>query len=160
MAVRFFLKFADIKGESKDAKHKDEIEVESYSWGVSQSGSGTPGGGGGAGKASFSDFSFTMPQSVASPVLMLACASGKHLKEAQLTARRSGKAGLDYYKLRFYDLLITSYQEGGSSGDEFPTESISFNFSKMDMEYRPRNAKGQLGSPATASWDLKADKGG
>lgn len=157
MAVRFFLRIGDIKGESKDAKHKGEIEVESYSWGVSQSGTFDPGGGGGAGKASFSDFSFMMPQSVASPVLMLSCASGKHLKEALLTARRSGKAGLDYYKLRFYDLLITSYQEA-ASGD-VPMESISFNFSKMEMEYQPRNAKGALGPPVKAGWDLKSSKG-
>ena len=27
MAVRHFLKIGDIKGESSDAKHKDEIEV-------------------------------------------------------------------------------------------------------------------------------------
>jgi type VI secretion system secreted protein Hcp len=159
VAVRFFLKIDDIKGESKDSKHKDEIEVESYSWGVSQTGSQGPGGGGGAGKANFSDFSFTMPQSVASPVLMLSCASGKHLKEALLTARRSGKAGLDYYKLTFHDIIISSFQEGGSSGGAEVTESCSFNFSKMEMEFRPRNAKGALGSPVKVGWDLTSNKG-
>ena len=141
MAVRFFLKIDDIQGGSRDAQHKGEIEVESFSWGVEREASVT-GGGGGAGHAHFADFSFTMPQSVASPVLMLSCASGKHLKEAMLTARRSGKAGLDYYKLRFYDLIISSYQQGGSSGGAAVTESLSFNYVKMEMEYRPRTAKG------------------
>ena len=32
-AVDFFLKFDGIKGESADAKHKDEIDVESWSFG-------------------------------------------------------------------------------------------------------------------------------
>src|SRR5213078_1710929 len=47
-----FVKLGDIKGESLDDKHKDEIEVMSYSWGVSNAGSMNYGTGGGEGKAS------------------------------------------------------------------------------------------------------------
>ena len=38
MAVSIFARIGTIKGESHDAKHKDEIEVLSWSWGVSKSG--------------------------------------------------------------------------------------------------------------------------
>ena len=34
MAVDIFLKLGDIKGESTDDKHKNEIEVLSFSWGI------------------------------------------------------------------------------------------------------------------------------
>ena len=37
MAADIFAKIGDIKGESIDAKHKDEIEVLSFSWGVTNS---------------------------------------------------------------------------------------------------------------------------
>ena len=37
MATDIFAKLGDIKGESADAKHKDEIEVLSFSWGVAAS---------------------------------------------------------------------------------------------------------------------------
>jgi type VI secretion system secreted protein Hcp len=47
MAADIFAKIGDIKGESLDAKHKDEIEVLSFSWGVTNAGS--PGAGSGAG---------------------------------------------------------------------------------------------------------------
>ena len=57
MASDIFAKIGDIKGESLDDKHKDEIEVLSYSWGVSHAGAIESGGGGGAGKASFHDLS-------------------------------------------------------------------------------------------------------
>jgi len=40
MAVSIFARIGTIKGESQDAKHKDEIDVLSWSWGVSQSGIG------------------------------------------------------------------------------------------------------------------------
>src|SRR5882757_9883756 len=36
MASDIFAKIGDIKGESTDAKHKDEIEVLSFSWGVTK----------------------------------------------------------------------------------------------------------------------------
>ena len=39
MASDIFAKLGDIKGESQDSKHKDEIEVLSCSWGVSKTGS-------------------------------------------------------------------------------------------------------------------------
>ncbi len=43
--VDYFLKFDGIKGESADAKHKDEIDVESWSFGETN----TVGGGGAGG---------------------------------------------------------------------------------------------------------------
>ena len=49
MASDIFAKIGDIKGESLDSKHKDEIEVLSYSWGVSNAGSMASGSGGGEG---------------------------------------------------------------------------------------------------------------
>src|SRR6476620_2245106 len=59
MASDIFAKIGDIKGESLDDKHKDEIEVLSWSWGVSNAGEMRGGSGGGEGKASFHDLSFT-----------------------------------------------------------------------------------------------------
>ena len=78
-----FAKIGDIKGESLDTKHKDEVEILSWSWGVSQSGSINAGGSGAAaGKANFNDFNFTHDLDKASPVLLKACATGEHIKEA------------------------------------------------------------------------------
>ncbi|MGV8719825.1 type VI secretion system receptor/chaperone Hcp, partial [Pseudomonas aeruginosa] len=49
MAVDMFIKIGDVKGESKDKTHAEEIDVLAWSWGMSQSGSMHMGGGGGAG---------------------------------------------------------------------------------------------------------------
>ena len=67
-AVDYFIKFDGIKGESADAKHKDEIDVESWSWGETHAGAGPSGGGGGAGKVSMQDFQFVMGLNRASSV--------------------------------------------------------------------------------------------
>ena len=65
-AVDYFIKFDGIKGESADAKHKDEIDVESWSWGETNAGAPAAGGGGGAGKVSMHDFHFVMKLNKAS----------------------------------------------------------------------------------------------
>ena len=70
MASDIFAKIGDIKGESADAKHKDEIEVLSFSWGVTNAASSVAGGGGGAGRATFQDLSIVHTIDKASPRLL------------------------------------------------------------------------------------------
>lgn len=156
MAVDVFLKIKGIPGESADAKHKGEIDVLSYSWGVSQTGTMSYGGGGGAGKATFADFSFMMRMNKATPKLMQACANGTHIPEAILVCRKAGDKQQEYMTYKFYDLLISSYQTSASS--EEPMESISFNFSKMEMEYKEQDAKGGLGGSTEFKYNIKENK--
>ena len=68
-AVDYFIKLEGIKGESADAKHKDEIDIESWSWGETMASKSGPGGGAGAGKVQMQDFHFVMRLNRASPVL-------------------------------------------------------------------------------------------
>jgi type VI secretion system secreted protein Hcp len=156
MAVDVFLKIKGVPGESADSKHKSEIDVLSYSWGLTQTGTMSYGGGGGAGKANFGDFSFMMRMNKATPKLMQACANGSHIEEAILTCRKAGDKQQEYMIYKFYDLLISSYQTSASS--EEPTESISFNFSKMEMEYKEQDSKGNLGGATGFKYNIKENK--
>ncbi|PYT16357.1 MAG: type VI secretion system tube protein Hcp, partial [Acidobacteria bacterium] len=132
-AVDYFLKLDGIEGESQDAKHKGEIDLESWSWGETQTGTMHAGGGGGAGKVQMQDFHFVMKVNKSSPKLMLACASGEHIKSATLTCRKAGKEQQEFYKITFSDVLVSSFQTGGSGqGDILPTEQISLNFAKVE----------------------------
>ena len=154
-AVDYFLKIDGIEGEAEDAKHGKEIEVLSWSWGEAQVGSHTHGTGGGAGKVSMQDFHFTMTACKASPKLFLACATGEHIKSAVLTCRKAGKEQQEYLKYTFTELLISSYQTGGSAGNVVPTDSISFNFTKIETSYKVQKADGTLGDEFKAGYDLK-----
>lgn len=158
-AVDYFLKLDGIDGESGDSKHKGEIEILSYSFGASQAGTHGSGGGGGAGKAVFQDFHFVMNASKASPKLMLACATGQHIKKAVLVARKAGKEQQEYMKWTFTDLLVSSYQTGGSgNGGPVPSEQISMNYAKIEIEYKEQKADGTLGGTVKAGYDVKANK--
>ncbi len=158
-AVDYFLNLDGIKGESQDAKHKDTIEIESFSWGATQSGTFAGGGGGGAGKVSFQDFHFVMKVNKASPLLMLHCANGKHIPKAVLICRKAGEKQQEFLKVTLSDLLVSSYQTGGSGhSDIVPTDQISLNFAKCEMSYQAQDAKGALTSPVKSGWDLKKNE--
>lgn len=156
--VDYFLKIDGIDGESHDDKHKNEIDLESWSWGETNSGTHSAGGGGGAGKVSMQDFHFVMKYNKASPKLFLACATGQHIKEAKLTCRKAGGAQEEYLSVKFSDLLVSSYQTGGSSGDIVPMDQISLNYSKVEWEYKPQSKEGRTEGPVKAGYDVKANK--
>jgi type VI secretion system secreted protein Hcp len=154
-AVDYFLKIDGIAGESTDSKHKGEIELESFSWGATQA--LRPGGGAGGGKVQLQDFHFVMTVNKASPNLFLACATGEHLKQATFVARKAGKDQQEFLVYKFTDVLVSSYQTGGS-GEALPTDQISLNFGKIEVEFRPQKPDGSSGAPATAGWDIKKNK--
>jgi type VI secretion system secreted protein Hcp len=158
MASDIFAKIGDIKGESLDAKHKDEIEVLSFSWGVTNA-ANIGGGGAGAGRATFHDLSFTHAIDKASPKLLQACATGAHLKEATITRRKAGKGQLEYLIIKMNDIIVTSVSLGDSSGGA-GSENVSLAFAKVDLEYRPQNPNGTLEPGIHFKFDIKANKDG
>jgi type VI secretion system secreted protein Hcp len=160
MATSIFARIGTIKGESRDAKHKDEIEVLSWAWGLSQTGAAGHGGGGGAGKASFHDFNFTHHVDKASPLLMKACATGTHLKDATITLRKAGKAQQEYLVITMTDVLVTSVSTSVSAEGDATMESVGLAFAKVDLEYKPQKADGSLEAGIHFTYDLKTNKAG
>lgn len=160
MATDIFAKIGDIKGESLDSKHKDEVEVLSFSWGLSNSSSMAPGSGSAVGKATFQDLSFIHHVDKASPVLMQACATGAHMKEATITHRKAGKGQHEFLIVKMSDVIITGVAHGGSSTDSGYAESVSLAFAKVDLEYKPQNADGSPGAGIHFKYDIKSSKVG
>ena len=158
-AVDYFLKIDGIQGESRDDRHKDEIDIESFSWGETQSGTFAVGGGGGAGKVSMQDFHFTMRVNKASHTVFLACAQGDHIKNAILTCRKAGRDQREFMKVTMNDVLVSSFQIGGAGG-VVPTDQISLNFAKIEVEYEEQDATGKLVGSIKKWFDFKTMKGG
>ena len=158
MAVDMFLKLGDIKGESTDHAHKDEIDVLSFSWGMTQSGSMHHGGGVVSGKVNVQDLNFTHYLDKASPNLMKFCCSGKHFPEAVLSVRKAGDKPLEYMTVKLNDVLITSVSTGGDGGADKLTENVSLNFAKVKVAYQPQKKDGSKdGGPVEMGWDIEAN---
>lgn len=154
--VDYFLKIDGIDGEAQDKTHKNEIQLESWSFGATNGGTASVGLGMGAGKVAMGDFHFVMRSNKASPKLYLACCDGEHIKKAVLTCRKAGKDQQEYLKWTFTDLLVSSYQTGGSaSSDVVPLDQISINFTEGQVDYKEQKADGTLGGAVTTKYNVK-----
>jgi type VI secretion system secreted protein Hcp len=161
MAVDMFLKLDGINGESKDEKHSKEIDVLAFSWGASQSSTAGHGGGVTAGKVNIQDLSVTKWVDVASPTLLLNICNGTTIKTAVITVRKAGgKAPLEYLKISFKEILVTSYSTGGSGGEDKLTENVSFAFDEVKVEYVEQTATGGAGAQAKMEWKIAKNTGG
>jgi len=165
-AVDYFLKIDGIKGESQDQSHKDEIDVQSFSWGMAQQGTAVKGGGMGAGKVAVSDLHITKQVDVASPKLLDACATGKHIASAQLTCRKAGGSPIEYWTVKLTDVLISSVHQqpaanGGSAnaGNSplLPEEVITINYSAYEANYKGQQKDGTAGGAVTSKFNVKTN---
>jgi type VI secretion system secreted protein Hcp len=144
MAVDMFLKLEGVQGESTSDKHKGEIEIMSFSWGMNQS--TAQAGGAGAGKVSVQDFSFVKQLDTASPQLIELACRGQHVGEALLTLTKTGskEQQQEYLKIKLTDILISSYQTGGTNSS-IPSEQVSFNYSSIEVQAAELRPDGSIG---------------
>lgn len=153
-AVDYFLKIDGIEGESADAEHRGEIEILSWSWGASNASTG-----GQTSRAVFQDLQISKRLDKSTPLLMLACAQGKHIPEVIITLRKAGEPPQKYYKVTMQDCIVSSYQTSANSGEgDRPMESFSLNYTKIKFEYTPFDATGRPLEPVIFGWDLELNK--
>ena len=163
MAFDAFLKIDGIPGESTDDKHKDWIEIESFNQGLVQPASATASsvGGATAERVEHSPLMITKLLDKATPKLLEACCTGKHIKEVTIELCRAGGDKLKYMEIKLEQVVVSSVDVSGSSASEsgFPTESISLNYGKIKWTYtQQRRNDGSGGGNVISGWDLTANK--
>ena len=133
-ASDMFLKITNIKGESTDEKHKDEINVLSWSWGTST----------GEGKVKrgsvpaqcIQDLQLTKYVDRSTPDLITMAIAGDIAKEATLSLRKAGgKVPEDYLVIKMTDVMVTSYQTGTNALSEAPLmDQLVLHFATIEGE--------------------------
>jgi type VI protein secretion system component Hcp len=68
---------------------------------------------------------------------------------------RQGPGRLPTFSLS--DVLVSGYQTAGTNA-EAPLDSISLNFSKIELAYKEQAANGSLGPTIRVGWDRKTNK--
>jgi type VI secretion system secreted protein Hcp len=135
-------------------------EIYSFSLGASNPTTvGTSSGGLSGGKVSVSSFNLMKKTDNCSPQLFSACCNGQHYKTSQVVCRKAtGSSGKQqtFLKYDFTDVMVESIQWSGSSGgDDTPTESVSFAFGKIEIQYYTQDtATGTMKAGNVGSWDL------
>ena len=150
------------EGETQDDAYKKHSAFELYSFSLGASNPtsiGSAASGAGAGKVSISSFNIMKKTDSASPSMFINCCKGKHFDKAHVVLRKAGGVALEYLKYDFEEVFVESIQWSGSSGgDDMPSESVSFAFGKISIEYRPQAAKGTEVKMIPADWDIRVNK--
>jgi len=156
MAVDYFLKLDGIAGESADDKHTGWIQLQSFSLGASQVTSVAGTGGSGAGKADLSDFSIMKYLDKASSPIFKALVQGTHIKTGNVEAVKAGAGGKPFFKIDFQELFVTNQQLSASS--EIPSESVSFSYNQIKIEYSTQNEQGITQTTGSVTFNTKGNK--
>ena len=160
-----FLKIDGVPGESTDSSHFKWIDIRSFHHGVSQPAGGVQSAGA-VGliptepTAKAEPLTISKPLDCASPKLMLSCCNGEPIGPVQLELVRPSDRRT-FYKITLSDVIVSSVSPGGSSGgDQVPTEQVSLNFGKIEVEYDYIDPVTGAVTPIRTFWDFVSNSGG
>jgi type VI secretion system secreted protein Hcp len=156
--ANIYLKLDGIPGSATDDGFKQQIVVDSFSWGCGVPVSGATGNMSDrtAGKASLADISIMKPLDEATHQLLKHLLQGKSIAKGVFTfVAATNKEAEKYLEITLENILVSSLQQ--SSSGEKPTESVSFNYSKIEFSHQLRDEKGGA-KPKRVSYDLKTNK--
>ena len=164
-ADELFLKLEGVPGESRDARHKDEIDVLSYSQSLTGPfAQGAAGAGSTTGKTICGPVKVTKYLDRASPRLMRYAANGEHIPKATISFRKAGsKDGGDYYRVTLDDVVVTDVQqtgEGGTRYAEAAREVVSLIGRRIEWALFAQSLTGGSAGKVASYWDCVQGKGG
>lgn len=148
---RMFLRIEDIPGEARDERHRNWIEVSAVNWAVA---SGPFSHDRVSSPARFHDFTVAKAVDKSSPLLALACASGRMLKSVLIEfVYGNDRRALVFYKVRVSDVLVRTIKGraisagSGRTGTATFHEEVAFSFDEIVWFYQPG---------ATDTWPVSA----
>lgn len=163
--VDYFLKIEGVEGESPDQSYPGWIQLQAWQWSEENAGRWGFGSGGGSGKVEMKDFEFRMVSNKASPKLFLMCATGEHVPQAKLVCRKSGSGQQDFLTVTFSNCLVSAFKTVGNmplgiaekpeQDTVLPTDVISLNFARIEIEYKEQKNDGSMGAVIKSGYDLK-----
>jgi type VI secretion system secreted protein Hcp len=157
MAYNMILELDGVKGESQDKDFPNMIDISSFSWGVSNPGSGHTGSGSGTGLANVNDLTVSKYTDASTNKLILYCYNGKHVGNGKLHVfKAGGDQKVEYLTYEMTEVFITNFSQSDSSGgSDLASESVTLNFSTVDIKYKLQQAGGTGGDNPHVKIDVK-----
>lgn len=156
--MAIYMKVDGIKGDVTATGHEDWIHCDSLQFGVGR-GIGAPTGSAKEREASapsISEVVVTKPMDASSMFLFTEACIGKG-KKVDIHITKTGQDQLvNYLEIVLTNTLVSGYSV--SSGGDNPSESVSLNFTKIELKYIPVTAEGTPGDPIPAGYDLALGK--
>lgn len=155
-----FLRLGDIKGESTDAKHKDQIDILSFTQSFINTFDGGFGGGAGTGKVQCGAVMMMKNIDKSSPLLLKGVATGQHFNDGVISFQSDRKDGAEYYSITMREVFVTELTQTDDKDPARIFEKLVLNARSFEFKYTPQTVKGSIGAPVTFKWDCASNKGG
>ena len=158
MAV--YVKYGKIEGDATQDNHDKWIPVHSVQFGCGRAISTPVGAAKGreASEPSISEITITKELDGSSHELFKASTEGKAGEELTVDFCATASGGQAYLTFVCTEALISGYSL--SSGGDKPSESISFNFTKIEFKNAPLDDENEPTGPFTVVYDLRKAKTG
>lgn len=159
--MAIYMKYEGVDGTATHKGHEKWLTVNSLQWGAGRAMTLIPGSTQNreGSTPSVSEVTFTKEMDGSSPKFFsFCCGLDNKGKKVEVDFVRTGSPGETYLKVKLTDTLVTGYSL--SSGGDTPSESISLNFTKIEMKYIPSGEDASAASPIVASYDATTAKVG
>lgn len=156
--MAIYLKVDGINGDATHENHKQWIDVTSLNWNANRGVNTVTGSAVNreASEPSISDVTITKTMDTSSAHLFELASTGNKGKKVEIHLVTTGSPGDTYMEYTLENALVSNYSVS-TTGDR-PIETVSFNFTKMQMRYTPYDENHSAGSPITAGYDLATTK--
>jgi type VI secretion system secreted protein Hcp len=156
-----YLKYSNptVNGGVTTDSFTNQIEVFSLQWGVGRAVSSTTGKAGNREGSTPSVSELTVSKefdNASGGLLKEALGAGTKATLVFSFVRTDGGGAKTYLECTLTDTIITGFSM--SSGGDKPTESLSFNFTKVEWKFTPTKPDGTDGSPFPVTYDLGLQK--
>jgi type VI secretion system secreted protein Hcp len=151
-----YIKYGSIKGEVTAPKWKEWFEVDSFQWGIGRAISQPSGGGVSKRESStpsVSEITVSKATDGASTDLLKEVLGAKMDNKVNIDFTRTGTKGAEepWLQLTLTDTAVSGFSM--SSGGDRANESITLNYTKIEVKYTSYDDKGTA-KPASVTYDL------
>ena len=149
-----YLQMDGIQGDATHETHRRWTDIESLHWNVTRNMNTYAGSASNreASEPTVSEVTLTKVSDSSTTKLFQEACSGKNGKTATIHLVSTGNPGDTYIEFILHNTLIAGYTIG-TTGDR-PLETVTLNFTKMDVKYIPYDDQNAQQSPMIASYDL------
>lgn len=149
----------DIKGECTLTDYKDKIELLSFSHGVAQQITGDQSNQKRtSGKPNHQDFTVTKYVDLATASLIDYCNQAKPLASIKIIVGQNENGAVNaIMTYTMTNALVSSISVGGGGGGK-PQETVTFNYTKIQWDYKLQAAAVSDSGKNAAKWSLETNK--
>jgi len=154
-----YMQLGGVKGNVTNVNYQNWIEIKSIHWGVTVAVATTVGAGTSrlsSGKITPMDVSMHKEFDSASVPLLKLAFAGKSIPQALIAVTRTASnTATAYLTFTLSNVIISSFQTSGTDSSEaLPMDSITLNFSKIELASSPTDAANNVTGNIVGSYDF------